>query len=361
MLTALIFLLILLSAVIVHEFAHYLNARSIGLLVPIFSVGMGPVLLRRVWHNTEWRLSLFPIGGYVDLPGMAPEMDANGQLQHASNGMAQKSLPEKLWVLAGGVIANFALGVALISTVILIAPGYRQITSNVTPQEEGAVIANVSPGTPAQALGLLPEDRIIAINGNSNPSREAVTSEIQNSNLLDLLILRGEVTINASLPWPPAGTTGKPLLGVYLTPLTVEHQTVGVLQALGEALWFSVRLLPEMIHGFAKGFASTVTGRQTEVLVGPIGIVGLVNQATRLGIAPVLFLAAVINLSLAIFNLFPIPGLDGGRMLLATVVSLRGRPFRPGQEETIHFFGIVAVLTLIVLITLNEISGLVSS
>ena len=113
-----------------------------------------------------------------------------------------------------------------------------------------------------------------------------------------------------------------------------------------------------MVHGFAKGLATTLTGKRSDEIAGPVGIISLVNQAAQIGLAPVLFLAAVINLSLAIFNLFPIPGLDGGRMLLATVTSLRGKPFRPGQEETIHFFGVFAVLALIVLITLNEISGL---
>ena len=148
------------------------------------------------------------------------------------------------------------------------------------------------------------------------------------------------------------------MLGVHLAPLTVEHTRIGTFEAIGEAFWFSVKLLPKMVHGFAKGLATTLTGKRSDEIAGPVGIISLVNQAAQIGLAPVLFLAAVINLSLAIFNLFPIPGLDGGRMLLATVTSLRGKPFRPGQEETIHFFGVFAVLALIVLITLNEISGL---
>ena len=115
MLTALVFLIILLSAVLVHELAHYLNARSVGLPVRAFSVGMGPVLFRHTWRGTEWRFSLFPIGGYVDLPGMAPTVDADGNLQHPTGGMAEKPLSQKLWVLLGGVIANFLLGVVLIT------------------------------------------------------------------------------------------------------------------------------------------------------------------------------------------------------------------------------------------------------
>jgi len=113
-----------------------------------------------------------------------------------------------------------------------------------------------------------------------------------------------------------------------------------------------------MVAGFARGFGAALSGRPNEDVAGPVGMVTLVGQAAQVGLAPVLLLAALINFSLAVFNLLPIPGLDGGRMLLATVVAVRGRPFRPGQEETLNFIGIAAVLFLIVLITVQELGGL---
>ncbi|HLV12729.1 MAG TPA: site-2 protease family protein, partial [Trueperaceae bacterium] len=112
--------------------------------------------------------------------------------------------------------------------------------------------------------------------------------------------------------------------------------------------------------GFVSGFAAAVTGAENTDVAGPVGMVGMVSQATRVGLAPVVLLAAVINFSLGVFNLLPVPGLDGGRMLLATVVALRGRPFRPGQEEALHFIGVMAVLALIVLITFRELGALLA-
>src|SRR5690606_10083394 len=118
------------------------------------------------------------------------------------------------------------------------------------------------------------------------------------------------------------------LLGIEIGAIV---DPVGFWQALPEAAAFGVRVVPEMVRGFVSGVGSAVTGAPNADVAGPVGMVSLVNQATSIGLAPVLLLAAIINLSLAVFNLLPIPGLDGGRMLLVTVVALRGRPFRPGQ------------------------------
>lgn len=363
MLTTLVFLLILMSAVMVHELAHYLNARSVGVPVRAFSIGMGPVVWRRHWRGTEWRLSLLPLGGYVDLPGMAPKVGEDGELLHADEGMATKTLPEKLWVLVGGVIANFALGVLLIAAATLLEPNTRALTNNLPIEELGAVIGAVVEGSTAEEIGLRAGDRIVSIGGVEDPNPTQVVNAIRAADVtLSLTVERDGERREFSTPWPPPGAGERPLLGVQVGPAEITSlEPVSPLLALGEATAFGVRILPQMVRGFINGFGSALIGRQSEEVAGPVGIVRSVGQATQLGLPSVLLLAAIINLSLAVFNLLPIPGLDGGRMLLATVVALRGRPFRPGQEETIHFLGIMAVLALIVLITFNELSGLIRS
>jgi regulator of sigma E protease len=357
--TTLIFLLIIMVSVMVHELAHYFNARSVGVPVRAFSVGMGPVIWKRQWAGTEWRISLLPLGGYVHLPGMTPKVDEEGNLQHPEEGMATKTLPQKLWVLIGGVIANFALGVLLVSGALMLEPGYRAITSGAVV-ETGARIEGVVERSPAEAMGLESGDRIVALNGIAEPSRQQVVEIVQGAERLELVVERAGRRLSFDRPWPPEDSSAAPRLGIRLAPVEFLDVGVGFPQALAEALSFSVRAVPEMIKGFTRGFASALTGAPTEDVAGPVGMVSAVNQAAQVGLAPLLLLAALINLSLAVFNLLPIPGLDGGRMLLATVVSLRRRPFRPGQEETIHFIGIMAVLALIVLITFNELGAIIS-
>ncbi|MEJ2288241.1 MAG: M50 family metallopeptidase [Deinococcales bacterium] len=361
MLTAITFILILFTAVLVHEGAHFVNAKSVGVPVRAFSIGFGPVVWRRRWRGTEWRIGILPLGGYVDLPGMAPKVDENGNLQHPDEGMAKKGIGAKLWVLVGGILANFVLGVALVTAAIMLQPGFRSYTSGVDVGR-GSEIVSVMNGSPAAQLGIHQGDRIVAINGVNDPTPEQVVKTIHSASQLTITLENGGTRRTVTTPWPPTGSdvardaNGQPLLGVNVTPV---YQGASLPQALAESTWFGVRVIPEAVRGFAQGFAAALTGKQTNEVAGPVGIVGLVNQATHVGIASVLFLAALINFSLAVFNVLPIPGLDGGRMLLAGVVALRGRPFKPGQEEQLHFLGIMAVLALMVLITVHEISGLI--
>lgn len=359
MLTAAVFILVLMSAVLVHELAHYLNARSIGLPVRAFSIGMGPVIARFRWRGTEWRISALPLGGYVDLPGMGPKVAEDGRLEHPDEGMAVRPLRQKLWVLGGGVVANYALGILLLATAVTLAPGYREIVSGTPPEVRGAVVVGVGEGSIAESLGVRTGDRLVAIGAVTDPTPGQAVEAIQSADGL-VLVLAGEDGVQRTLtaPWPPAGLgpDERPLLGVQLAPIEVAPVAFGT--ALGESAAFGVRLFPDMVAGFVRGFGSALSGGANQDVAGPVGIVTMVGQAAQVGLAPVLLLAALINFSLAVFNLLPIPGLDGGRMLLATVVALRGRPFRPGQEETIHFIGIAAVLFLIALITVQEIGGL---
>jgi regulator of sigma E protease len=357
MLTAITFALILTSAVVVHELAHYLNARSVGVPVRAFSVGIGPVLLRRRWRGTEWRLSLLPLGGYVDLPGMAPKVAEDGRLEHPDEGMAKKGLGAKLWVLVGGVIANYLLGAVLLAWAVSLEPSFREVVTGAPVGVQGSRVETVADGSSAASLGLRPGDVIVAVNGVAAPGPDQVVGQVRTAAGLTLTVERGGETFEVTTPWPLPGAGDPPLLGIQIVAVV---EPVGFLQALPEALAFGVRVIPRMVSGFVSGFAGAITGSGSADVAGPVGMVGMVSQATQVGLAPVVLLAAVINFSLAVFNLLPIPGLDGGRMLLATVVAVRGRPFRPGQEEAIHFIGVMAVLALIVLITFRELGALLA-
>ncbi len=365
MISILIFLLIITTAVVFHEAAHYLAAKSVGIPVRAFSVGMGPVILKKRWRDTEWRISLFPVGGYVDIPSMGAKIDEDGNAEHRTDGFAAKKLWQKLMVLGAGVVANYILAILLLSTAITVLPNYRQITSKIVPQTSGAKIAGLIEGKHAETLGVQVGDVIIEINGIKNPNADMVSKVIREADkMLSLRLKRDGKIVEISTPWPPEDSKAeaRPLFGIQVQPLKVSDlPKISFLQAIAETTAFSFRIVPEMISGMVKGFASAFSPKQSEDIMGPVGIVKAVDGARRVGLIPVLALSAFINFSLAVFNLLPIPGLDGGRMLMATIVAIRGKPLPAGREEYIHFLGFMMVLALILIITFKEIGGLVFS
>lgn len=354
MLTAVVFIAILFSAVFVHELAHYLAARAAGLVARSFSIGFGPVLLKKTFAGTEWRISLLPLGGYVDIPGMAPTVHEDGTIEPPTTGFATRSTGRKVSILGAGVVANYIFGSLLLATAIILQPGFGSVLTGSDPVIIGTEIAAVQDGSNAQALGLQPGAVITGLNGIERPTPEDVIGIVGTADSLHIEYTRAGATHVIQTAWP---LSAERLLGVNIAPAI---EALPATTAIGQSFVFGIRMVPEMVKGFVTGFGSALMGKRSEEVAGPVGVVGMVGQAAQAGLAQVLFLAAVMNYSLAVFNILPIPGLDGGRILLTIVTRVRGKPFKPGQEERFHFFGIMAVLLLIVLITFQELASLVT-
>lgn len=360
MLSALVFLLVITVSVVIHELAHYFNARSVGVPVKAFSVGMGPILWKRRWRETEWRLSAIPLGGYVDLDGMVPEEQADGTLAYPDRGFAQKNVWQKIWVLIGGVIANFILAVLLLAWVVSAAP-QSFIASQVTRDPSllsGTRLESIVPGSPAAQLGLKAGDEVLRLNGLKEPNPMALTAEIQQAKQLKLLVKRqGQTRQFLLTPWPPPNAERPARLGVTIAPLHVAE--IPFARALVDTTGFLVRIVPESVRGIVGAFTSTFAGERSEEVMGPVGMIGLAGEAAKGGWLAVLTFAGLINFSLAVFNLMPIPGLDGGRILFALAAALRGKPFKPGQEEMVNFLGIAFLLLFVLFISIGEVGDIV--
>lgn len=152
-------------SVFLHELAHYGLARAQGVRVNSFSVGMGPVLFKKLWRGTEWRVSLLPIGGYVEIDGMAPVEDADGQWRLPTRGFAALPAWGKIAVLLAGPLTNLLLTLGLMTV---------SFTSQGIPALDRARIESVETGSRAQALGLRAGDVITAIDGQDIPETRRV-------------------------------------------------------------------------------------------------------------------------------------------------------------------------------------------
>jgi regulator of sigma E protease len=166
----LVWLIIINIAVFVHELAHYLAARVQGVNVKAFSIGMGPVLLRHQWNNTEWRISLLPIGGYVDIDGLAPtEFDEQGRAIPPTHGFAKLGYWGKFAVLFAGPLSNVLLAIVIVGFAFL-GQG-KQVGERIQLE--------VLPNSQAQKTGFQSKDILLKINNQPIKDTEAVRTNLQ--------------------------------------------------------------------------------------------------------------------------------------------------------------------------------------
>lgn len=372
----LVWLIVVNIAVFIHELAHYAAARVQGVNVKAFSVGMGPILARKTWRGTEWRLSALPIGGYVDIEGLAPtEMDDKGKPIPPTTGMARLGFWGKFAILFAGPLSNILLAIVLVA-VMLSGQGRPSAGDSLR-------FLIVQPNSKAESVGFKAGDTIVSINGKrllsdgfdklepddkkrleqAESAAKTVRENLRTNGSRTYTISRGDPN-NAALlelkfDWSPTtfGDQTRPLFGVSIGLETV-YTPVGFLPALGESATSLIGSIPGTVQAIIGGIFNTFTLQRDSNLAGPVGTVNVAGQVAQQGFWQVLFFAGLINLSLGIFNLLPIPGLDGGRILLSAIVALRRKPFAPGQEETINFAGFVFVIIFIVLVTVQDFSRL---
>lgn len=350
--------IILSLATFLHELAHFALARWQGVAVRTFSVGMGPVLARRAWRGTEWRLSLLPLGGYVEIDGMAPTQDENGQMQPPRTGYAALPLLGKVAVILAGPAMNLLLAIGLMTALF---------TSQGVPVPDRARIEAVQPGSRAQTLGLQAGDVITAIDGRPLPQTLNIAGQEAPGwqSVAQTLKVAGRHTFSVTGPggaprelafdWQPTLNGKKQLLGISYGPAV---QALGVGAALGTSLQTTAEVVPQVLRAFGNLFGRflTLNMTQDQNVSGPIGTAEIVSRAAALGPWALVQIAITLNLSLAFFNLIPIPGLDGGRILLALLGSLKGGPLSFSQEQAINLAGFAFVALLMMFVVVRDVS-----
>jgi regulator of sigma E protease len=348
----LVWLVIINVAVFIHELAHYLAARVQGVNVKAFSIGMGPILARRSWRGTEWRISAFPIGGYVDIDGLAPtEFTAEGKPIPPTTGYAGLGFWGKFAILFAGPLSNIVLAILIVSLAFL-GQGKGVGTGKI---ELGNVISDF----PAATAGFQRGDVLIAIDGQPIKTAQEVQNNLKTNGSRTYTIERNEQRLDIKFDWSPRAFAGadRPRFGVQIGE-QIRYEPIGPFEAFSSSTSLLIGSIPDMVQAIVGGIFRTLTLQRDENLQGPVGAVTTTGQVAQQGLFQILFLAGVINLSLGVFNLLPIPGLDGGRILLASIVAIRRKPFAPGQEEQLNFAGFVFVMLFIVLVTVQDVGRL---
>jgi regulator of sigma E protease len=346
-----VWLIIINIAVFVHELAHYSLARMQGVPVKAFSLGMGPILVRYRAKGTEWRLSALPIGGYVDIDGMAPSVDENGNTLPPSTGMAKLGFLGKFAVLFAGPASNIILAILLIAVVLI---GQGKATSS-----NYAELYTIQAGSSAEKAGFKPSDVIVSLDSRAVTDFQQVRQSLSKDGVRTFGVRRLEngktQNLEIRFDWSPKTPAGqkRPVFGVSIGAEQF-YVPLSPVDAISTATTTLLGAVPLYVSKVFEGIFKTFTFQPSE-MSGPVGTVNVVSTFLDQGMYALLYLAGMINFGLGIFNLLPIPGLDGGRILLNSITAIRRRPFAPGQEEFINFVGFAFVLVLMALVTLKDV------
>ena len=323
----------LLVLVIPHEWGHMTVARWCGVKINEFSVGMGPLIFKKKKGDTQYSLRLLPLGGYCAMEGEEESVDS-------PTSYSSKTNPQKIAILLAGVTMNIIIAVLAVTISLCIA---GVVTNS---------LDSVVPGSPADKAGLQAGDKIIAINGENTGTWEKVVEGISSSEegaTLEVTYKRGNETGKVSVTPEYSEETGNYMIGI------VAGTTKDFLTCVRLAPVTTWELNKSLIESFKLLFTGHVSRND---IAGPVGLVKIVDTAADYGIAPYLMLLAIVSLNLAIFNLIPIPGLDGGKIFFILLKIISGGRINDDMEYKATVIGMIVLLTLFALITLNDVMNL---
>ena len=338
--------------VVAHEFGHFIVAKKSGIWVQEFSVGMGPKLISRQKGETEYSLRLLPLGGFCRMEG-----EAEDGAEPSPRSFVNKSLGVRMAVMAAGPMMNFILALVMIFGLTC------------TSYMAEPVINTVMEDSPAEAIGLTEGDEILRLNGK----KIHIYDEVQNMLMqngkdpVELEIKRdGEVytyqvtpKFNEERGVYLVGITPKLATGILADP-EEGFEKAGFFETVHYSFFAMMNYVKMTAEGLLRVFTFTAS---SDEYGGPIAIAKIVGDSYETGlqyslaaaIQNVVYIAAVLSANLGVLNLFPIPALDGGKLLFLIIEAFRGKPMKPETEGRFYFLGFVFLIGFMIFVLFGDI------
>lgn len=350
LLTALVFFIILSILVFVHELGHYVVARIVGVHVEEFGFGLPPRIWGKKVGKTVYSINWLPIGGFVKLAGEDEEPNTRFSKQY----FWARSKKERAAILLAGVTMNFILAVGI--TTYLLTQGVYENSGRIH-------IEKVVEGSPAYIAGLKEKDIIVNVFDSiteSLPKKLSTPSDLidfTKSHMgkpITITVLRDGITIPVIVTPRVEYPKGEGPMGVAISNL--ERKIYPLSVAPWEAVKLNLRRAGEMFTGLGSLVMRVIQLKPLgSDVAGPIGIAQVTGQAVKFGFRAVLEFMSILSLNLAVLNILPIPALDGGRLLFVILEKFIGKRIRPSFERSTHQIGMMVLLILVVLISINDI------
>ena len=337
-----LFILILGFIIFVHEFGHFIFAKITGVYVYEFALGMGPKVFSRKGKETEYTLRAIPIGGFCQLAGEDIEDDDLKKVPKKRR-LQSKTCFQRFLIMFFGAGNNFISAILILFFMALIWGG-----TTLKPE-----ITTVEKDFPAEVVGLKKGDVIVSINGKKVTTSDDVSLFLTVSDpeeKTSIVVLRDEKKLTYKFKPEKLEENGTVSYryGIGLQ----QKETYGFINAFKYTFKKTGALFKQMAYTVGYLFTGGIKLNQ---LSGPVGIYTIVGEQSKAGIQNILYLIAFLSINVGFINLLPLPAFDGGHILFIIIEKIKGSPVSPDLENKIHSVGLILLMLLMLVITVNDI------
>lgn len=328
--------------IVIHELGHFIVAKACGVKVNEFAIGMGPAIIKKQKGETLYAWRLFPIGGYCSMEG--EDKDSGDD-----RAFCKKSVPKRMAIVIAGIVMNLILGYVLL--IIHTAVTSPIISTKISWFEDNAK---------SQATGLQVGDEIIKVNGMRIFTSMDLSYQFKNDDdsVFDMTVIRnGEKIDLHDVTFATKDNT-----------MHIDFKVQPVDATVGTVLSHSFKKTLTDGRLIYISLGDLVTGKYSiRDLSGPVGIVDTIGDVIKsetnedTGIdwgalsKTILSMGAFITINIGLFNLLPLPALDGGRLIFLIIEAIRRKPVPAEKEGMVHFIGLAALMLLMVVVTISDI------
>lgn len=369
-----IFLSILFALVVVHELGHFLFAKYFKMKVEEFAFGFPPSLLSKKIGETSYSINLIPLGGYVKIfgeNGLTEEEISKLSEEEKEKLFGNKKWWQRIIVLSGGVIFNILGAFILFVIIFMIGSNVfldQDEIQNIPNSERKTIVTNIDPKSPLVGTGIETGDQILSFKTSTETLPEesldslSVSDFVQrnNNSLITISFKKNIEDLNTETfetqIVPKAGIVeGKKVIGVSFAEST--YKKYSFFEALPEAAKTTFEHLKLIFSSLGQLVYNLVfkNAKVEDNLSGPVGLALMTSKVSERGLDQILAFAALLSLSLAAFNVLPIPALDGGRIVFVLLEAIKGKKINANVEQLFHGIGFLALLALMVFVTYFDI------
>ncbi len=342
MLTIISFIFVFSILIFFHEFGHFIAAKASGVRVYKFAFGFGPRIIGFTKNQTEYVICLIPLGGYVKMAGEMGQEKGKKTSEEVPEEQRfdKKSLGIRALIVALGPFMNIATAVVIFS-LIFFTNGIPVVTNYVSTVVENG---------PAEQAGIFSGDKIIAINSTKMDDPKRIANIINESSGEELQITLdsvGEIIEVFVIP-EYDDSYKKGLIGITFE---IFMERINIFSAFSRGLITTGNIIKLIFFNIME----MITGKVPLEIAGPLGIAQMTGEAAKLGFLNLLYFTAILSIFIGLFNLLPIPILDGGHIIILAIEKLRGKPLEAEKISFMYFIGISFMIIIFIIATYKDI------